>query len=117
MSWEDYSRFKKWMLDRGFPEWRFDDYNRDIKYSDDVFEAEKIKDEMYWEAKEKMTREELAEFVHLWVEENIEPEYDEDGEPFWYDETYEYWERIFEYDVIASSYVSFEIDNELGLLD
>lgn len=117
MNWEDYKTFKEEMLRRGFPAWRFDDINRDIRYSDDVFLIGRIEDVIPRDTKEKITKEELVEFVVGWVEETFEPEFDEEGEPFWYDETYDEWIRIFEYDVLLNAYVDFEVRNELGLID
>lgn len=121
MAQETWDLFKSELMKQGFSLRRLNDDTRQLKYSDDVFKLDKIKEWM----KQKHSDMKLEDIDHeamLWlidcyIEDNIPTQFvNEDGDGDWYDETYDMWYAAFEYAVLFDKIIDWEVRDTMGLI-
>lgn len=121
MAQETWDLFKSELTKQGFSLRRLDDNTRQLKYSDDVFKLDKIKEWM----KQKHSDMKLEDIDHeamLWlidcyIEDNIPTQFvNEDGDGDWYDETYDMWYEAFEYAVLFDKIIDWEVRDMMDLI-
>ena len=121
MAQETWDLFKSELTKQGFSLRRLDDNTRQLKYSDDVFKLDKIKEWM----KQKHSDMKLEDIDHeamLWlidcyIEDNIPTQFvNENGDGDWYDETYDMWYAAFEYAVLFDKIIDWEVRDMMDLI-
>lgn len=118
---ETWDLFKSELTKQGFSLRRLNDDTRQLKYSDDVFKLDKIKEWM----KQKHSDMKLEDIDHeamLWlidcyIEDNIPTQFvNENGDGDWYDETYDMWYAAFEYAVLFDKIIDWEVRDMMDLI-
>lgn len=121
MAQETWDLFKSELTKQGFSLRRLNDDTRQLKYSDDVFKLDKIKEWMkqnHSEMKlEDIDHESMLWLIDCYIEDNIPTQFvNEDGDGDWYDETYDMWYAAFEYAVLFDKIIDWEVRDTMGLI-
>lgn len=121
MAQETWDLFKSELTKQGFSLRRLNDDTRQLKYSDDVFKLDEIKEWMKQKHSdmklEDIDHETMLWLIDLYIEGNIPTQFvNEDGDGDWYDETYDMWYEAFEYAVLFDKIIDWEVRNIMGLI-
>lgn len=121
MAQETWDLFKSELTKQGFSLRRLNDDTRQLKYSDDVFKLDKIKEWMKQEHSdmklEDIDHEAMLWLIDCYIEDNIPTQFvNEDGDGDWYDETYDMWYEAFEYAVLFDKIIDWEVRDTMGLI-
>lgn len=113
--------FKSELTKQGFSLRRLNDDTRQLKYSDDVFKLDKIKEWMKQEHSdmklEDVDHEAMLWLIDCYIEDNIPTQFvNEDGDGDWYDETYDMWYAAFEYAVLFDKIIDWEVRDMMDLI-
>lgn len=121
MAQETWDLFKSELTKQGFSLRRLNDDTRQLKYSDDVFKLDKIKEWMKQKHSdmklEDVDHEAMLWLIDCYIEDNIPTQFvDEDGNGDWYDETYDMWYEAFEYAVLFDKIIDWEVRDMMDLI-
>lgn len=121
MAQETWDLFKSELTKQGFSLRRLNDDTRQLKYSDDVFKLDKIKEWMKQEHSdmklEDIDHESMLWLIDCYIEDNIPTQFvNEDGDGDWYDETYDMWYAAFEYAVLFDKIIDWEVRDMMDLI-
>lgn len=110
-------QFKSELEEQGFSLRRLDDREEDLRYSDDIYKFDYIKE---WMKKkhsdiklEDIDHETMLWLVDCYIEDNVPKQFvNEEGDGDWYDETYDMWYDAFEYATLFRKIIDWEVPED-----